>query len=340
MEPKSFMKVHIAALGEAEIFDLFISRAGYTAVGHTIVSNPADADLIILTGHINSDPERYVLRHPLYLAFPDKCTMFVEEDFFLPLIPGVHCNATMGKHSRAGRIFSYAHITRNGIYSNPFVTHQIDAEKKYLFSFQGGSTCILRKRLFNLSFNRTDVLIENTSKYYHWDLNQPGRDEQQQHYARTIAASHFVICPKGASASSIRLFEVMGAGIAPVLISDKYLLPAGVDWDSFLIRVKEKDIVRLPEILEPYRDSSQERGRRAREAFLAHFAPEVEFDHIVAFCHAALHHGPPSEATFRRQQKRIIANVRRRAKLRRISRDIALKTMRILHIKNPYQMNR
>jgi hypothetical protein len=334
------MKVHVAALGETEIVDLLVSRADHTAVGHTIVSDPADADLIILTGHIGSDPDRYLLRHPLYLAFPDKCAMFVEEDHFLPLIPGIHCNATVGKHSRAGRIFSYAHITRNGVYSNPFVTQQIDAEKKYLFSFQGGSTCLLRKRLFNLSFHRADILIENTSKYYHWDLSQPGREEQQQHYARTIASSHFVVCPSGASASSIRLFEVMGAGIAPVLISDKYLLPAGVDWDSFLIRVKERDIARLPEILEPYLDTSQERGRLAREAFLAHFAPEVEFDHIVASCHAALHHGPPSEASFRRQQKRIIANFRRRTKLRSIARAAVLKTMQIFHIKNPYQMNR
>ena len=106
------MKVHVAALGEAEIVDLLVSRADHTAVGHTIVSDPADADLIILTGHISSDPDRYLLRHPLYLAFPDKCAMFVEEDHFLPLIPGIHCNATVGKHSRAGRIFSYTHITQ------------------------------------------------------------------------------------------------------------------------------------------------------------------------------------------------------------------------------------
>jgi len=76
------------------------------------------------------------------------------------------------------------------------------AEKRYLFTFQGGSTSILRKRIYNLKFNRSDVLIENTSAYWHWDNSQPGRLERQRRYAETLAASHFVLCPRGTGAGS------------------------------------------------------------------------------------------------------------------------------------------
>jgi hypothetical protein len=140
---------------------------------------------------------------------------------------------------------------------------QADTPKNLLFSFQGGSTSLLRKRMFNLKFGRSDVLIENTSTYYHWDLWQPGRQERQQRYAQTIAESHFVLCPRGAGAGSIRLFEVMQAGVAPVLISGNYSLPAHVPWNTFLIRIAERDISRLPALLEPHLVSAPERGRIA-----------------------------------------------------------------------------
>ena len=41
-------------------------------------------------------------------------------------------------------------------------------------------------------------------------------------------------------------------GCKRVLISDDYLLPAHVAWDRFLIRIAERDIARMPELLEPH----------------------------------------------------------------------------------------
>jgi len=78
----------------------------------------------------------------------------------------------------------------------------------------------------------------------------------------------------------------------------------------------------------------------AREAWLNHFAPDVEFDAIIAAAHTALHHGPPSEEIFRRQQVRIIARAIQRGKVRTFARNAALKTLKFLHLKSPYQMNR
>lgn len=334
------MTIHLVALNSGELLQLLQTRASLGL--HTLTDDPVAADLILIAGSFGSDPT-LLLDHPLYRQSPDRCAVYTEDDNYLPLAPGVYCSAQVDQHSRAGRTFSYSYISRDGQYSNPFVGSEwedLSPQKSLLFSFQGGSTSMLRKRMFNLTFGRSDCLIENTSTYYHWDLSQPGRIERQQHYARTLAASRFVLCPRGAGSGSIRLFEVMNAGIAPVLISDDYLLPPGPDWNSFLLRIPERDVARLSEILDPHADSAAERGRLARQAWLQHFAPEREFDAIAALCHAAIHHGPPSEATFRKVQVRLIARDRRRRRLRSFARNIILKTLKILHLKSPYQMNR
>jgi Exostosin family len=332
------MKIHLSSAGESECLSLLMERARYSKSGHVLVEKAAEADLIVLTGNFGRDPQ-LLLQHPDYLAFPDKCSVYTEDDNYLPLAPGVYCSAEVDSSSRADRTFSYAYISRNGRYTNPFVANAEAIEKKYLFTFQGGSTSMLRKRLFNIQFNRPDVVIENTSTYYHWDLTQPDRTQRQQAYAETLAASHFVLCPRGAGTGSIRLFEVMNSGVAPVLIADDYLLPKHIDWDRFLLRIRERDIERLPELLEPHRATSEERGRLAREAFVANFSVEVEFDQIIALCSAAVQHGPPLEAAFRKQQTRMIARLQMKGQIRTLAKAAALKTMKILHIKNPYQMN-
>ncbi len=343
------MLIHLSPIGETELSVLLPERATFSTQ-HSLTTDPSAADLILLTGSFGISPQ-LLLDHPLFRAYPDKCTVYTEDDNYLPLIPGVYCSAHIDIHSRAGRTFSYSYVSSAGKYSNPFVTTSDSAApenetepKSFLFSFQGGSTSLLRKKLFNLHFqspgNALSILIENTSSYYHWDLERPGREECQRTYAETISASHFVLSPRGAGVGSIRLFEVMAAGVAPVLISDKYLLPPHIDWDSFLLRVPEKDIARLPELLEPYLASAAERGRLARKAWLEHFAPSKEFDAIVSFCNAALNHGPPAEATFRRQQSKLIRRADRRRRLRSLTKSAVLNLLKILHLKNPYQMNR
>ncbi len=332
------MNIYLVSLNESELLGLLRRRGRHSM--HTLTDDPASADLILFAGSFGTQPD-LLLQHPLYLRSPDLCAVYTEDDNYLPLAPGIYCSAQVDKHSRTGRIFSYSYVSRDGQYANPFVAaSEAVPPKSLLFSFQGGSTSLLRKRLFNLNFHRTDLLIENTSTYYHWDLDQPGREHRQQRYADTLASSHFVLCPRGAGTGSIRLFEVMAAGVAPVLISDRYLLPPGPDWDSFLVRVREKNIPRLPDLLAPYLASSLDRGRLAKEAYAKYFAPEHEFDAIVHLCWSALHHPPPAEIHFRKQQRRQVQRMRLRKYLRDLARSIILRIFKTLHLKPPYQMNR
>jgi hypothetical protein len=338
------MKIHLTQIDETELLPLLKARSSHS-LAHTLVDDPDAADLILILGNFSSNPS-LLLDSLCYRTFPERCAVYTEDDIYLPIVPGVYCSAHIDQHTRIGRIFSYTYISRNGRYKNPYLAEtdsgapiESAVSKRFLFTFQGGSTSLLRKRIFNLRFNRPDVLIENTSTYYHWDDSQPDRVDRQAVYAETIAASHFVLCPRGAGVASIRFFEVMSVGIAPVLIADDYALPPGPVWDDFLLRVPERDIGRLPAILEQHLPTAAKRGRLARQAFLKHFSVQHEFDRVVELAAISLRHATPPEEHFRRQQAAIIRRLNLRRKLRDTVRGIVLSTMRHLHLKNPYQMN-
>jgi hypothetical protein len=338
------MKVFLAQLEETELLPLLKTRSALS-VANAVVDEPAAADLILLLGSFSAKPN-LLLDDPCYRAFPDRCAVYTEDDIYLPIVPGVYCSAHIDRHTQIGRIFSYTYISRNGRYKNPYLAEVDSAapiasatRKKYLFSFQGGSTSLLRKRMFNLRFNRPDVLIENTSAYYHWDDSQPERIDRQAIYAETVAASHFVLCPRGAGVASIRFFEVMSAGIAPVLIADDYALPPGPAWDDFLLRVRERDIEKLPALLEKHLPSAAERGRLARETFLRYFSVQHEFDRVVELAALSLRHAPPAEGYFRRQQAAVIRRVNLQRRVRGLIRSAALRAIQLLHLENPYEMN-
>jgi hypothetical protein len=339
------MKVYLGAVCETEQVGILQSHSMYSK-SHQVVTDPSAADVILILGVAAREPQP-LLEYELYKAFPERCAIYSEDDDCLPLIPGVHTNAPISKHTRIGRIFNYAHISRNGQLQNRFLEETtspipigMKAEKRYLFTFQGGSTSIVRKRLYNLKFNRNDVLIENTSAYWHWDNSQPGRLEPQRRYAETLAASHFVLCPRGAGVGSSRFFEVMAAGVAPVLLSDDFALPPGPAWDTFLIQVRERDIAKLPAILEPYLGSAAERGRLARQAFDEYFSIEREFERIVELAALSLRHAPPPEEHFRKRQAAMIRRFEWKRNARAALRTAVLKVMKAFRLKNPYQMNR
>jgi Exostosin family len=330
------MLVHVAALTENfEAALLLHARAASTR--YVLTPNADAADLIILVGNFAREPT-LLLDHPALRAHPERCAVYTEDDWYLPLIPGLYSSARRGLSSELGRVRSYSYVTATGSYGHQvFEAIPSPPQKKWLFSFQGGSTSILRKRLFKTSFTRSDVFIENTSSNYkHWDTEQQQRDERQRRYVETLKASHFVLCPRGAGSGSIRLFECMRAGIAPVLISDDYVLPRGVDWDTFLVRVSERRLASLPQILGPLESKSAERGAAARLAWLAHFAPDREFEAVVLGCAAAVRSATPLEPAFRAAIPAMLAKQAVKSEVRSLARGAVLRAFQALGLPLPF----
>jgi hypothetical protein len=302
---------------------------------HQLVSDPADADMIVFVGSVPLYGDG-IVDSPLPRLYPEKCFMYWDDDAVVSLLPGIYTNAVIPRWPNLHRTASHHFIDA----LNPHVNPLPGVEKRYLVSFAGGSTSVLRKKLYKINYGRPDVLIRNTSNYYHWDPTQGGREARQKEYAETIAASHFGLCPRGASAGGLRLFEVMQMGVAPVVVSDKLLLPEGPAWDTFCIRIPERKLKQIPQILERYLPESADRGRLARLAYEQYFAPPVMFNGIIATYCRMLEQRKVPERWIHPFWGYILWRRRFRNDTRTLARNMVLGLFRLLRLRFIYDLNR
>src|SRR5262249_31137500 len=101
--------------------------------------------------------------------------------------------------------------------------------------------------------------------------------KEKQEYIDDILSSKFVLCPRGWSPSTYRLFEVMELGRCPVIISDDWVPIDGVPWPECSIFIRERDIAYCAEILTGEEVNAEQLGARAREVWQAHFSEENKF---------------------------------------------------------------
>jgi hypothetical protein len=152
------------------------------------------------------------------------------------------------------------------------------ADKTYLYSFMGKSSSRVRKLLLRhyatsrLPALHDDILIERSDQAV---LNQVAYgDALRRRYAEVMGASKFVLCPRGWGTSSLRLFEACEMGVAPVILADRWVPIGGIDW-SFALFVDENRVRDLDGIIRSHESEWVQRGQRARQTFLEHFAAEV-----------------------------------------------------------------
>ena len=84
--------------------------------------------------------------------------------------------------------------------------------------------------------------------------------------------------------SSWRLFETLKAGRVPVIISDQWVPPEGPAWESFSVRVPERNVAAIPTLLERLEPRAAEMGCQARRAYEHWFAAETAFHTVVGAC--------------------------------------------------------
>ena len=132
----------------------------------------------------------------------------------------------------------------------------------------------VRKRIFTLP-SRRDSVVLNTGEWhfekqvYSSHQNVSGSvirsnnlAEKTSNYNRVLLRSRFSLCPSGSGPNSIRLWESLACGSIPVILSDTLDLPHHPLWEDAVIRFPEKQVHRLPELLEKI---SFERVKNMRE---------------------------------------------------------------------------
>ncbi|HYJ06580.1 MAG TPA: exostosin family protein [Chthoniobacterales bacterium] len=251
---------------------------------HPLTSDAARADIIIFAEFYGAGWyfER-VRRHPLVRTYRDKCFLFCANPFVIPFLPGVYSGVEKRWSSARTRPGFYLGRTRN-----EFTTFSPPADDlPYLFSFMGSvRNAPVREKLATLRHPRS--FFQNTTEDFDRILDRKmGRRERldyDRRYAEVAKASKFVLCPRGLSASSIRLFETMQMGRVPVILSDDWAVPEGPCWEKFSIRLREDDFAEIPVLLEQREAEAVTMGERARQEWEEWFSDEVLFHRLVELC--------------------------------------------------------
>jgi hypothetical protein len=251
---------------------------------HSMTQDPRQADIILFVESWGVDPYfKEMRRHPLVRRYREKCFCFCELDHALPFLPGLYTHAP--------RPFYRPSRVRTGFYlamfRNPYVSYCPDLDgQPHLFGFIGTKdTSSIRDRLFQLNHPRALLLdVSQETNLMHRYPPPPEIEPFRERYAQRLKSMKFVLCPRGRCPSSVRLFEAMQTGRAPVIISDDWVAPPGPDWDACSVRVAESQIESIPGLLETLEPRAGEMGREARRQWEDWFAPNVQFHRIVDWC--------------------------------------------------------
>jgi Exostosin family len=195
--------------------------------------------------------------------------MFSESDWPYPILPGAY--PSLDKTCPWAQ--SWCYLPRLRTHSNVDIPW---SETTFLFSFLGRvPTHPVRKLLLLLDGDSSPCLDVSGApqRITNFDYSKS--------YWTLLHHSKFVLCPRGFGASSIRIFEAMSAGRAPVIISDHWQRTPGIPWNDFCVFVPESDVLRIPTILRELEGDGQRMGQLARDTFQKFFAPRVFFDKLL-----------------------------------------------------------
>jgi hypothetical protein len=251
---------------------------------HLLTEDPDSAELIIFAEFYGAGWyfER-VRQHALVRNYREKCFLFCANPFVIPFLPGVYAGVERRWSSPRTRPGFYLGRTKNN-----FTTFSPPADDlPYLFSFMGSvRNAPVRRKIATLKHDRS--FFQNTTEDFDRILDRRmGRRERldyDRRYAEVAKASKFVLCPRGLSVSSIRLFETMRMGRVPVILADEWVAPAGPRWDAFAIRIRENEFAEIPRLLEQREAEALAMGELARREWEEWFSDEVLFHRLVELC--------------------------------------------------------
>jgi len=164
---------------------------------------------------------------------------------------------------------------RNGTFNG---VDFLNIKRDILYSFQGAYNpnwylTDIRKRIFetkhpdncyvkhigNWHFDNVVYSGKQNNKY---ELNETdGDNTRTQKYNKLLMDSRYSLCPSGSGPNSIRFWEALAVGSIPILLADTLELPEHDLWDKTIIKVAEKDLETIPNVLSKITDIEEKQRR-------------------------------------------------------------------------------
>lgn len=248
----------------------------YCADSWQSTQHMADADVILFTLHgPEAGPHFQLIRKsPLFIKYQKKIVVYCANDLQLPVIKGLYAaaikNYSINQWSEPFHYFS-PHVRTLSIRPS-----EIGVKPKICLFMGSCNTHPIRKQIRAINSPIIECKDVSTNEQPYW-WQSAQADSYRGSYRCNMLMSKFVLCPRGVSPNSIRIYEAMECGSVPVIISDDLVLPDGPAWDSFSIRIPESRISTLPDVIEKMIPQQESMGRLARIAWENHFSPQVTY---------------------------------------------------------------
>jgi Exostosin family len=265
----------------------------------TLVPTPEEADIILIVDIHEGNLNAGLRRNKVWQKWPEKSFAYLEGAEPTRFLHGLY-SSPRKSWSGSGRFQACAYPLFQLFHPNPCPSppELAAVPKDLLFSFAGRVSHRVRKRLFSLAFPCDEVVLVNTSDYNHFCGGKVDRKEARTRFWNLARRSKYGLCPRGAGTSSIRLFEMMEAGIAPIILADDWLPPRGPKWEDFALFVPERKVGSLYKIAKNHEPEYVQRGRLARQAWEQFFSPEKYWSFILESVRHIQRHQKFSESIY------------------------------------------
>jgi hypothetical protein len=245
--------------------------------GYELVETADEADLVVMLESNTYKSHKHIeqLRNePVVAQYPNKVFTINYEDEPAGFLPGLYASLPKQRFDPVRhRTWAYLFTPNDEADAKDKVdfTHCgefVGISPLLLFSFRGADSHPVRSRIFAAPYPGQNHCVTRIERWYNHSV------AEKAEYFHEILRSQFVLCPRGIGPSSHRLFEVMALGRCPVIISDEWVPPRGIDWNRCSVTIRERDIERVPQILNTMVAHARELGNTARNVWRANFSPE------------------------------------------------------------------
>jgi hypothetical protein len=238
---------------------------GYQLVG---MSEAPDITLIV---EYHAPPPVERLRQA-FARTRSRYFIFSESDWPFAAVPGLY--TSLERPNRWAHTWGY-------LFHDDTIATQPNEAPELLFSFVGRFSTHPCRAPVRLLDSLTSPCLDTTEAQARF----PDRPwHYVTGYCQLMVNSSFVLCPRGYGASSMRIFEAMRLGRPPVIIADAWHPPSGPSWGDFSIRIAEKNVRFIPQILSQKRHGAQQMGLVAQREYQIYYAPSRFLDTVLDYC--------------------------------------------------------
>ena len=300
------MKIFLMKIGDAPPWhDAFLRLTEFAArdsvKAHDLVDIADEAEIIFA---VVNDYNKY-----LRLSPPRNFVAYASFDLGFPWTRGIFPSIEIQNYD--------SRFARSGPYllnTSAYSAGDLSTTRELLYSFAGSPhTHSIRRQLLTLTHPQAIVVDTSSDPAYLSNQKQSVYDQFKSSYSSLLLKSLSVLCPRGNGTGSMRLFETMEAGAVPVIVSDDWVPPLGLEWDTFSLRIREDEIASIPSVVEARRLDLPAMGKMARQAWEQAFAPDRIFNWLMNQAEELIDNSSASFAWWRARQILRPRNLRRMA---------------------------